>query len=114
METQKTTRHPSIKTVAWTFVITFTLVDCAGTMSYVSYAYTDLARIPVALTGVSNFIVTILGAVASLTVGAIIAKTHTRFGQCRPFMMFSFIFVCLGMILMYAAAFLMALRQEPS
>lgn len=96
-------KKPSVRTVAWVLAIAYTVADCAIPISYISYAYTDLALIPVGLTGISNFLVTVLGVIAALTVGAIIAKTKTRFGQCRPYILGSYIAMEVGAIVMFAA-----------
>lgn len=94
---------PSIKKVAVVFAVAMIMIQCCIPMNYISYAYTDLAYIPVNLTGISNVIVTIIGWIVALTIGAFISKSHSRFGQCRPFMFGGYIVLVVGATIMFAA-----------
>jgi len=94
---------PSLKWVANTISIAFILGSSGITMSYLSYAFTDLGRLPVGVVAIINFFGTVLGIVMSFTVGMVMAKKTTRHGQCRPYLFLGYTFTVVGCFIMYTA-----------
>ena len=94
---------PSKKWVGNSMAGTFIMGSCAISMSYISYAFTDLAKIPLGATGIINFAGTFLSIFMSFTVGMVMNKTSSRFGQCRPYLLFGYIATVIGCFIMYMA-----------
>lgn len=94
---------PSKKWVGNTFSMSIALGSSAISVSYLSYAFTDLAKIPLGPTGIINFIGTALGIVMSFTIGMAMTKTISRFGQCRPYLFFGYIATTLGCFVLYSS-----------
>ncbi len=72
-----------------------------NTTSYMSIYFTDVAKISAAFVGVLMVVARILDAISDMVMGAVIEKTNTKMGKCRPWMLLGGIMLTVGVVLLF-------------
>lgn len=55
---------------------------------YLMYFYTDVVELPAYLIGIMFLVTRLIDGVADVAMGLVIDNTHTRWGRCRPYLLF--------------------------
>lgn len=72
-----------------------------NTTSYMSLYFTDVAKISAAFVGVLMVVARILDAISDIVMGAVIEKTNTKMGKCRPWMLLGGILLTVSVVLLF-------------
>lgn len=70
--------------------------------SFLALYYTDSVGISAAAVGTIMLVTRILDGVSDLAMGAIIDRTHSRWGKARPWLLISAPFMAIGLVLLFA------------
>ena len=96
------------KKISWREILAFAVGDGGCNLvwttigSYLTLYYTDSVGIAAATIGTLMLLSRLLDGVSDLVMGSIIDRTHTRWGKARPWILWSALPMCLGLILIFS------------
>ncbi|MFW5780834.1 MAG: MFS transporter, partial [Bacillota bacterium] len=108
MDNQQVKKEHSIKEVQFKEKLSYALTNTGQTMIYALYTtylmiyLTDYLYIAAGIAGAILGVARIFDAINDPIMGAILDKTKTRFGKCRPYMLFTPIPLAIVTLIIFA------------